>query len=200
MLLTLRIFAIDNLSQRLVHRQRKDVLVDFRTILHLLAEERILLEELGFTQGVGRDVIQGQRQFLIYIIVIMILLLQVVQFLAGHHLLHQLHRRIVLSRIALTLWLDHHFIQQIVRRGHFYRQLLGVLVNRHSLGVISHRRKGQCLPFRKLIHLKTAIDIRDGSYPFTFIKDIGIRNGLAGLCILQNAIDLSKELVESHQK
>ena len=97
MLLALRILAVDNLRQCLVHRKREDVLVNLRTIFHLLTEERILLKEFGFAKRVGRNVIQSQRQLLIYIIIIVVLLLEVVQFLTGHHFFHQFHGRVVLA-------------------------------------------------------------------------------------------------------
>ena len=198
MLFTLRMLTINHLSQRLVHRQRQDILIDFRTILYLFTEKRILLEKLGFTQRVSRDIVQSQRQFLIYMIVIMLLLFQVIQFFAGHHLLHQFNSRIVLTGIFLTFRFHYHFVQSIFRRIKFYDQFICPIVNGDFLGIISHRGESQFLPFRELVYLETTIHIGDSTHSFTFIKHICIHNGFARLGILQNAIDLCQNLVETH--
>ena len=95
--LAFRMLAVHILSNRFVHRHRKDMLVYFLAIFHLILEEREFLENFRFAEGIGRNVIDRKGKFLISVVTIVVLLLQVVQCLMGHHFLHQLHRRIVLA-------------------------------------------------------------------------------------------------------
>ena len=123
-LLAFRMLAIHMLGNRFIHRHRKNMLVYFRTILHLVTEEREFLENLRFTERVGRNVIDRKSQFLIRVVAIVILLLQVIQFLMGYHFLHQLHCRIVLTGILSLFGFYHHFVKRMVQLFHEYGQIL----------------------------------------------------------------------------
>ena len=199
-LFAFRLFTENGLSQGFIHRQRQNVLVSLRTILHLFAKEWILLEKFGFAQRVGCNVIQSQRQFLIDVVAIIVFLLQVVQLLGRHHFLHQLYCRIILTRILFALRPYHYLVQGMVH--HFQRniQILSLRSNWNSFGCISYGRKGQFFPFHHFIHLESAVNIRDTAYTFTFVENIHKRNGFTSVFILYNSLNLGKRLKCPYQK
>ena len=122
----MRVLAVHLFRNGLVYRYRKNLLACNIARLHLIAEERILLEYPRFLQRIGSNVIGSQRNLLIFVIVIIIIQIEVGTFFRSHHLTHQLYRRIILTRVFLFLWLNNNLLQHLVGRLHAYVQFAGL--------------------------------------------------------------------------
>ena len=111
-LLLLRTLTIDMLRNGLVHRHRQDKLVVVRTHLNLINDPLLVLKLAAVK--VGRlYVVEGQRYLLIFVILIVVVIGEVGLLLRSHHALHQFHGGVVLTRVAATLALHHHFTKTL---------------------------------------------------------------------------------------
>ena len=100
------------LRNGLVHRHRQDKLVVVRTHLNLINDPLLVLKLAAVK--VGRlYVVEGQRYLLIFVILIVVVIGEVGLLLRSHNALHQFHGGVVLTRVAATLALHHHFTKTL---------------------------------------------------------------------------------------
>ena len=195
----MRVLTIYFFRNGLVYRYRKNLLSRNVARLHLIAEERILLEYPRFLQRVGSDVIGSQRNLLILVIMIIIIQIEVGTLFRCHHLTHQLYRRIILTRVFLFLWLNDDLLQHLVGRPHAYVQFAGLGRHREHLSIITHHRESQSGPSRSIFNGILTVDISNGTYTLTVVIHIKIRNRLARISINYHTMDLSRH-TSCHQK
>ena len=111
-LLAFRVFAVEVLGHRLIHRERQYQFVVVRAHLNLVDEPFLFLEFLGLQVG-GIDVVECKGDFLIFIVLIIIMVGQIGAFLGLHNTFHQFNRRIVLAAVFLLFGLDGHPLQAL---------------------------------------------------------------------------------------
>ena len=98
------------LCNGLVVRNGQDKLAVVGRCLNLVAYVSLVLElariEIGWL-----DVVQRERNLLVLVILIIVVIVKMRALLGCDYALHELHGRIVLARIALTLLLDNHLAE-----------------------------------------------------------------------------------------
>lgn len=142
-LFRLRVFTIDVLRDRLIHRNGQYQFVIVRTCLYLVYQPLLLGKETAVYIR-WLNVVDGQRYLLILVVLIVGMIGQVGLFLCSHHTLHQLHGRIVFPAVAASLLPDHHFGQRLGVGFQFYIERLWRLFRyRYVARLIAHGTEGQ---------------------------------------------------------
>ena len=99
-----RILPVDLARHGLRHVQRQDELAVLRAQLHLVHQPLALAEQLA-REVFGRDVVQSERQFLVFVVLVEVVVLQFGALLGGNDAPHELHGRVVLARVAMAFLL-----------------------------------------------------------------------------------------------
>ena len=102
--------AVYLLSDSLIHRNRQDEFAVVFAFLHLILEPRFLFH-LGVLKFLGSDIIECKGEFLIFVILIIVAVVEVGAFLRLHHLLHQFDGRIVFPAISFPFRFYYDFLQ-----------------------------------------------------------------------------------------
>ncbi len=96
-LLVVRVAAVDVLRDGLVDGDGQDELVVVGAGLHLVEQPLALADETAVDEFVGADVVHGQRDFLILVVLIVVVVLQVGLLLGCDDAAHELNGGIVLA-------------------------------------------------------------------------------------------------------
>ena len=182
----------------LFHRQRKDKLATLGGEFHMVLQERHTLE-LAFLEDFRCDIGKGKVQLVVLLYLIVVVLLEVLIFLGGNHLLHQLDGRIVLPAI-FGLFPHHLCLSETEVKGlepdvEFFpcRRLYGI-------GFVSHTRNGE-FSARAVGDAEVSVDIGLHTFTRSLIEDVDKRCRLAGLCIADMAGDaLCDHHHDGHQR
>ena len=141
--LVVRFLTIDLLRDRLIDRDRKDELVVVRTGLHLV-DKPLLLLILGTIQDLWSNIIDSKRQFLIFVILIEVVVVEISLLLGSYHLLHHLYSRIVLTAVTSTLGLHGDLLQQrVIGLELDVVCTLYTMIHHHSCGNVTHGTEGK---------------------------------------------------------
>ena len=104
------ILTVYNLRDGLIHADGKDHLVVVFADLYLIHQPRGA-GEWFFFQTFRSEVISSQRQFLVFVVLIEVVVREIAEFLGSNHLLHQFYSGVVLSAIAASFSGDGHLCQ-----------------------------------------------------------------------------------------
>ena len=98
----MRFPAIELLQHRLLDRDGQDEFPVVRAELHLV-DEPFLVLVARLSHALRRDVIDGQRQLLVFVVLVEVAVGEVSAPLGSYHLSHQLHGGVVLATVATGL-------------------------------------------------------------------------------------------------
>ena len=138
--------AVNLLLHRLVNAHGQYQLTRLLVFLHLIDEPRIF-GIFRVLQHFRLDVVQGQRQFLIFLVLIVVPLAEVGFLLMVYHLFHQLHGRIVLTTVARTFLLDGKLLQHLHVLSHGHEEFLCIVAYLKGASLIAHRTDLQFATF-----------------------------------------------------
>ncbi len=125
-LLRTGITAIDFLRHRLIDADREYHLARLGADLYLFHQPGVFLEGASL-ELFGFQVVQGERNLLVLVILVVVVQRQVSLLLGCHHTTHQFHGRIVLTAVLLALGLDGDLCQHmLVRRQLDVQTALGL--------------------------------------------------------------------------
>ena len=157
-LLVVGLLAVYLLRYGLVDTHRQDHLVVVGTHLHLV-DIPFLLFALRVLQRFRLDVVQGQRQLLILVVLVEVVVGQVGEFLGSDHLLHHLHGRIVLAAVSAFLGTHLHLLEHPVVRLQLHEVVaLHVAVHHRGVSHVAHGTEGQHPPVVAR-YLVVAVDV-----------------------------------------
>ena len=94
-------------------------------------------------QQFGLHVVQSQRQFLVFLILVEVAVRQISTFLLGYDVPHQGYGRVVFTTVAGALLLHRHLLQCLGVRLQRYKKLVGVVTDVHRLGLIAYSTESQ---------------------------------------------------------
>ena len=109
-LLVMRFLPVDLLRDRLIDRYGENQFVVIRTRLHLI-DEPLFLFVFRVLHHLLRDLVEGQRQLLVFVILVEVMVVEVGFLLGLDDLLHHLHRRVVLPTVSSAFRFHRHFLQ-----------------------------------------------------------------------------------------
>ena len=135
-----RVFAVNQLRHRFVHRNRQNQFSRFVAHLHMFFQERQPFEFTLLENLVGYFV-KGQRHFGVFVNAIVVVLFFQVAFLFGrNHLFHQFHGRVVFARVFF-LFTRHHRRRQCTFDSFYfkYERVVGFFHRKVSRFVANHR-------------------------------------------------------------
>ena len=109
-LLVVRVLSVDFLRDSLVYRDGENEFVVVGTTLNLVNEPLFLLE-LRRVQQLWGYFVECQRQFLVLVVLVEVMVVKVGLLLVLHDLLHQFYGRVVLAAVSRAFRLHGHFLQ-----------------------------------------------------------------------------------------
>ena len=130
------------LRNGLVDAYRQGELAVVRRSLHLVEQILSLAEELALQLFLAQ-VVEGEGDFLIFIILIIIMVAQVALLLGSDDTAHEFHGRIILALVSAFLRFHDHFAQFMGIILEFHLNEVGLLVNLHGLGFVAQRAHGE---------------------------------------------------------
>ena len=181
-LLVVRLLAVNLLRDGLIDRYRQNELVVVRTSLHLVDQPLLLLIFRTIQDG-WSNLIDSEGQFLIFVILIVVVVVEISLLLGSNHLLHHLDSRVILTTITPTLSLHGDFLQQGIIG--FELDVVGTLdtmIHHHSRGDIADSAEGEH-PSLMTGDGIMALDIGDNAEVVPLILHRGKGNGLTRLRI-----------------
>ena len=194
------ILAIDLLGDRLVDTDGQDHLLVVVAELHLIEQPRGTREGLVL-QTLGCEVVGGQRELLVLIIAIIVVIGQIGLLLGGYHFPHQLDGGVVLPAIATLLGFDGHLGQLFTVGAQGDREgVLRQIVDGELERLIAHIADGK-LPTLFAGDGEFSVDIGDDGQVVILIHHTGIGQRLTRLCINNGACELlGGQLQAGHQE
>ena len=102
--------AVYLLCDGLIHRNGQYEFAVVFAFLHLILEPRFLFH-LGVLKFLGSDIIECKCEFLIFVILIIVAVVEVGTFFCLDHLFHQFDCRIVLSAVSSPFRFYYNFLQ-----------------------------------------------------------------------------------------
>ena len=188
-LLRARVTTIDLLRHRLVDTDRKNHLARLGADLHLFHQPGVLLERPRL-ELFGFQVVQGECNLLVLVILIVVVERQVGLLLRSHHPTHQFHSRIVLTAVLLALGLDGNLSQHmLVGRQFDVETALGLGCHGNDARLIAHSTEGDVPPLMTVDGEATA-DIGHHSDMMAFVDDTHHGNAVASLSVSDHTPDL----------
>ena len=109
-LLGVGMLAVDLLRDGLIHTDGQNEFAVVFAFLHLVLEPRFFLH-LGLFEFFGSDIVECESEFLVFVILIVVAVVEVGAFLRLHHLLHQFDGRIVFPAISFPFRFYYDFLQ-----------------------------------------------------------------------------------------
>ena len=148
-----------------------------------------LLAEPATLELFRSDIVEGQRQLLILVILVEVVVAQVTALLGGYHLLHHFHSGVVLTAVPSALGLDCHFLQHIVV-GLQLHEIVALHVAVHHRGMRHIANGTECQrPSVMTGNPVVAVDVGGHTDVVSLVLHAGERNGLTRLGIGHRARD-----------
>ena len=171
--------AVYLLCDGLIHRNGQNEFAVVFAFLHLILEPRFLFH-LGILKFLGSDIIESKSEFLIFVILIIVAIVEVGAFFCLNHLFHQFDGRIVLPAISSPFRFYYHFLQGLwVGLDFDVEILLGRSRYGDCLGSISHGTECEHPTFMAG-DSELSVDIGCHGHVVNTGNDRGIRNGSTG--------------------
>ena len=172
-----------------VYRDWQNELMIIGTRLHLVGEPLLFGKEATVDVGL-LNIVHRQRNLLILVVLVEIMIGQIRFLLRSNHPFHQFHCRIILAAITIALGSHHHFFQ---------RARVGLELHGHRKGrirlhgelfaLITHRTNGEYPPLM-MLNRETSLCIAAHGHVVPFIGSAGISNRIARQYIGHYACDL----------
>ena len=196
----MRVFTVNMLGNGLVNADGQNKLVVQRTYLHLV-EQPLLLLEFGVFQIHRFQVVHCQRNLLILSKLVIRMIVERGLLLSGNHTLHQLDRRIILTRVpALALRPDLNVFQGAALRLQPDAQLRTCLsLNLYILTSVTQCRDGQ-RPSVVTLNLEHACLIGRYHHMVSAVDSAGKRNAVACCRVYHHALNLLCADIQSHHQ
>ena len=189
-LLVVRVAAVDVLADGFVDGDGQDELVVVGARLHLVEQPLALADEAAVDEFVGADVVHGQGNFLILVVLIVVVVLQVGLLLRGDDAAHELHGGVVLARVLAALLVDHDFLQLLGVGLQLHVEARGCLLADHdALRLIAHGRERE-VPAVVARNAIASVGIARHGHVVALVGGTGVEDGVAGLSIGDDATDL----------